>query len=141
MGLLDPRHCSATAVAGEMALPFLVLPVLLALVVAAAMALCGLACRWRQRKWWFGLWLFLSLPAVWIVLSALLHGWFAGSPNDFPLIAFIMIGLFMAAVCFATMLPFLILSWSNALFRERLKALLHLKPQKPISQQTEQEQL
>ena len=141
MGLLDPRHCSATAVAGEMALPFLVLPVLLALVVAAAMALCGLACRWRQRKWWFGLWLFLSLPAVWIVLSALLHGWFAGSPNGFPLIAFIMIGLFMAAVCFATMLPFLILSWSNALFRERLKALLHLKPQRPISQQTEQEQL
>ena len=141
LGLLIPRQASATAVAGEFGLPVYVLLVLPALAITATLALCGLACRWRQRKWWFGLWLFLSLPAVWIVLSALLHGWFAGSPNGFPLIAFIMIGLFMAAVCFATMLPFLILSWSNALFRERLKALLHLKPQKPISQQTEQEQL
>ena len=32
---------------------------------------------------------------------------------------------------FATLLPFLVLSWVNALFGERLKALFHLELQKP----------
>jgi hypothetical protein len=129
MGLLDPRHCSATAVAGEMALPFLVLPVLLALVVAAAMFLCGLACRWRHRPWWLCLWLFLSLPAVWVAVSALLHFLCRmASPGSVDYNLFLWIGPFMVVVIFATLLPFLVLSWVNALFRERLKALLHLGP-------------
>jgi len=134
MSLLDPRHCSATAVAGEMALPFLVLPVLLALVVAAAMALCGLACRWRRGPWWLCLWLFLSLPAVWFAVSALLRALcrIASPGNVMNYDLFIWIGPFMVAVMFATLLPFMVLSRTNALFRERLKALLHLEPQSPV---------
>jgi hypothetical protein len=142
MSLLDPRHCSATAVAGEMALPFLILPVLLALVVAAAMALCGLACRWRHGPWWLCLWLFLFLPAVSAAVSALLHYLCRmASPGsmDFPL--FLGIGPFMVVVIFATLLPFLVLSRVNALFRERLQNLFHLEPQKLILQRNNQEQL
>jgi hypothetical protein len=120
MGLLDPRRCTATAGVGEMALPFLVLPVLLVLVVVTAMALSGLACRWRHRPWWFCLWLFLSLLAAWVAASALLH-------FLCRMAVFLRIGPFMVAVMFATLLPFLVLSWVNPLFRERLKALLHLK--------------
>jgi hypothetical protein len=133
MGLLDPRHCSATAVAGEFALPFLVVPLLLALVVAAAMALCGLACRWRQGPWWLCLWLFLSLPAVWVAVSALLRALcrIASPGNVMNYDLFIWIGPFMVAIMFATLLPFLVLSWVNTLFRERLKALIHLEPPKP----------
>ena len=44
---------------------------------------------------------------------------------------FLGIGLLMVAVSFATLLPFLILSSVSPFFRERLKALLHLKPEAP----------
>jgi hypothetical protein len=37
----------------------------------------------------------------------------------------------MVAVSFATLLPFLILSSFSPFFRERLKTLLHLKPETP----------
>ena len=39
--------------------------------------------------------------------------------------------LAVAAVNFATLLPFLILSSASPFFRERLKALLHVKPEAP----------
>ena len=142
MSLLDPRRCTDTAGVGEMALPFLVLPVLLALVVAAAMALSGLACRWRHRPGWFCLWLFLSLPTAWVAASALLHFLCRmASPGSVDYAVFLRIGPFMVVLIFATLLPFLVLSWINPLFRERLKNLLHLEPQKPILQRNEQEQL
>ena len=72
--LLDPRHCAATANVGVMALPLLVPLVLLAPVVAAALALCGLACRGRHRPIGLWFWLVLSLLAGWIVMSALICG-------------------------------------------------------------------
>jgi hypothetical protein len=142
MSLLDPRRCSATAGAGEMALPFLVLPLVLALVVAAAMFLCGLACRWRHRPWWLCLWLFLSLPTAWVAVSALLHALCRmASPDSVNFDLLLVLGPFMVALIFATLLPFLVLSRVNALFRERLKNLFHLEPQKSILQRNEQEKL
>jgi hypothetical protein len=131
MGLLDPRHCAATAVTGEMALPFLVPLALLALTVAAAMALSGLACRGRPRQWLLCLCLFLSLPAVWVAASSLLHFlcWIASSSGaDYRLL---LMGLPVVVITFGTLLPFLVLSWVNALFRKRLKALFQLQPQEP----------
>ena len=50
------------------------------------------------------------------------------SPGSVDYNLFLWIGPFMVVVIFATLLPFLVLSWVNALFRERLKALLHLGP-------------
>jgi hypothetical protein len=72
----------------------------------------------------------MSLLAAWIAVSALLYllcpiG-LLGSVGYGP---FLGIGLFMMAVTFATLLPFLILSAASRFFRERLKALLHVKPE------------
>jgi predicted RND superfamily exporter protein len=41
------------------------------------------------------------------------------------------IGLLMVAISFATLLPFLILSSASPFYRERLKALLRVKPETP----------
>ena len=142
MSLIDPRHCSDTASAGELALPFLVLPVLVASVVAVAMALSGLACRRRRRAWRLGLWLCLSLAIVWMVAAELLYYPYRQTPPGFAhLDVFFWLGAVAVPTIFVTLLPFLILSWANALFRERLKALLHLESQKPIPHHTTQEQL
>jgi hypothetical protein len=125
--LLDPRRCSATAGVGELGLPFIVLPVLLALVVAATLSLCGLACQWRQRPWWFCLWLFLSLPTVCVAVSALLHLLCRiASPGTVDYDPSLWFGLLMVGVSFATLLPFLILSSASRFHRERLKAVLHV---------------
>jgi hypothetical protein len=130
--LLDPRHCAATANLGVMALPFIVPLVLATLGLAAAMVLCGLACQGRHRP--FGLYprFFVSLLAVWVGMSALLYvfgrtAW----PGGTAFAPFIPVGLFMTVVTFAIMLPFLILSSVSPFFRERLKSLLHLKPEAP----------
>ena len=132
--LLDPRHCAATANVGVMALPLLVPLVLPAPVVAAAVALCGLACRGRYRPIGLWFWLALSLLASWIATAALLyrmcHVVLPGLEGHVP---FLGIGLFMAAVTFVVSLPFLILSAACPFFRERLKALLHVKPVAPAA--------
>ena len=130
--LLDPRHCAATAHAGVMALPFIVPLVLPAPGVAAAMVLCGLACRGRHRPFGLCLWLFMALLAVWVAVSGLVYGlWRIASPGSVEYAPFLRVGLLVVAVTFATMLPFLILSAASPFFRERLKALLHVKPEVP----------
>ena len=132
MSLMDPRHCAATASAGVMGLPLLVPLVLPAPVFAAALALCGLACRGRYRPFGQWLWLFMSLLVVWIGVSALLYRLCpTGLLGNVGYGLFLGIGLFMMVVTFATLLPFLILSSASPIFRERLKALLHVKQEPP----------
>jgi uncharacterized membrane protein len=128
--LLDPRHCAATASVGVAALPFLFPLVLPAPGLAVAMVLCGLAYRGRHRPCGLYLWLFLSLLAVWVAVSAL--GFVLcrmASPGSMYCDPFLGIGLLMVVVSFATLLPFLILSSASPFFRARLKALLHVKPE------------
>jgi hypothetical protein len=130
--LLDPRHCAATASAGVAALPFFVPLVLPAPGVAAALVLCGLACRKRHRPLGLCVWLFMSLLAVWIAGSGLVYlAWRTASPGSVEYAPFLLIALLLAAGTFITMLPFLILSLISPLFRERLKALLQVKPAAP----------
>ncbi len=106
---------------------------LLALVITAAMVLSGFACRGHYRPIRLCLWLFLSLLAVLIAVPAVLYFLFRmASPGNVNYAPFLGIGLLMVAVTFATLLPFLVLSLTNALFRERLKNLFHLESQKPI---------
>ena len=127
MSLLDPRHCAATAYAGVMALPFLVPLLLPAPGLAAAMVLCGLACRGSPRPFRLCLWLGLALLAVWVAGSALAYGlWRIASPASMGFGPFLGVGLLMVAVTFATLLPFLILSSASPFFRERLQALLRI---------------
>jgi hypothetical protein len=102
------------------------------LASSVALSLGGLICRGRYRPLGLYLWLLILLAGVWLVIAA-----------PFFLIALIASGgriawseffvpvLVVAMVNFATLLPFLILSSASPFFRERLKALLHVKPEVP----------
>ena len=132
--LLDPRHCAATAYVGVIGLPFLVPLVLPAPGLAAAMLLCGLACRGRHRPFGLYLWLFLSLLVVWVGVPVLLQALFRIAPPGSMEYALLLgSGPLMLMVTFATVLPFLILASASPFFRERLKALLNVKPEVPLA--------
>lgn len=134
VSLLDPRHCAATANVGVMALPFLIPLTLPAPGLAGAMVLCGLPCRGRHGSFRLCLWLFVSLVIVWVGVSALVYGlWRMASPGNVEYALFLGIGLLLVAVTLATLLPFLVLSWASPSFRERLKALLCVKPEAPAA--------
>jgi hypothetical protein len=130
--LLDPRHCAATAYAGVTALPF-VFPLVLPIPgLAAAIVLCGLACRGRYRLFGLCLRLFASLLGVWVVLSVLVFAlWRIVSSGHVEYAPFLAAGLFMVALTFALLLPFVVLSFVNSLFRERLMGLLQLQREAP----------
>ena len=117
-----------------LALPFLVPLVLPAPGLAAAMVLCGLACRGRHGPFRLCLWLFGSLLAVWVAVSALVYGlWRIALAGNVEYAPFLAVGLLMVAVTFAILLPLLVLSWASPFFRERLKALLCVKPEVPAA--------
>jgi hypothetical protein len=102
------------------------------LASSVAFSLCGLICRGCYRPLGLYLWLFASLAVVWLVIAAPFFlfaliasdGRIAWSEFFAPVLA-------VAMVNFATLLPFLILSSASPFFRERLKALLHVKPEAP----------
>jgi hypothetical protein len=132
IGLLDPRQFAATAGVGLMGAPLVVPLALLASVVAAAMALGGLACRGRYHPCRICLRLFLSLVAVWFAVAAALHFLCpAASLFGIEFGILLCLALFMAGFTFAMLLPFLVLSWASPFYRERLKALLNVKPETP----------
>jgi hypothetical protein len=102
------------------------------LASAAALSLGGLICRGRYRPLGLYLWLFILLAVVWLVMTAPFFlialiasgGRIAWSEAFVSILAVVMIN-------YATLLPFLILSSASPFFRERLKALLHVKPEAP----------
>ena len=96
--------------------------------ISVALALAG---RWHGRQFRplsFTLW-----TAFWLVASSLLAltPFFIGSEmsnsGDIPVFELILAALVMAGIILAVVLPFLILSFSNSLYRERLGMLLHLE--------------
>ena len=103
-----------------------------ALVSAAALSLAGLSCRNRYRPAGLCVWLFLLLAVIWLAamapffLIAMIssNGEIGWSEFFGPVLA-------AAAVNFAMLLPFLILSSASPFYRERLKALLHVKTAAP----------
>jgi hypothetical protein len=115
-----------------MALGMLVPLAISVLVVAAAVLLAGLACRGRYRPQGLYLWIFLSLLALWLVI---LMPFFAFamivSGGQLPWQEFFLMVLVLTAVSFGVLLPFLVLSSANSLFRERLKLLLHTEREAP----------
>jgi len=106
-----------------------------ALTSTVALSVAGWICRGRYRPLGLYPWLFVSVLGVWLAVAApffffavvasggnlALNSW-----NEFfiPVLA-------MAAANFALLLPFLILSSASPLYRERLKALLNVKPAAP----------
>ena len=103
------------------------------MATAAALWLCGLICRGRYRPFGLYVWLFLLLAVSWLVLGApiFLIQMFAANGDFEDFLAIIAAGLAVSAVNFAVLLPFLILSSASPFFRERLKALLHVRPEAP----------
>ena len=99
-------------------------------VLASAVALClaGLICRSRYRPLANYLWLFLSLVVAWLVIAFPLFLFaLVTSGGKIPWSEFFVPILAVATGNFAVLLPFLILSSASPFFRERLKALLHVK--------------
>ncbi len=113
---------------GEAALPLLFLPGLLGLNVAAAVVLSGFACR-RYRP--FRLWLWFSALLLLLSFAQAVPAYFvAVAVCPLPLGALsrlvIPCGMLIAVISFASLFPFLILTLTNRLFRERIKTLFHL---------------
>ena len=102
------------------------------LVISIALTLAGLTCRGRHRPLGFYLWLLASLFGVWLVIAAPFFGFaMIASGGRVPWSEFFIVILIVTTVSFGTLLPFLILSSASPFFRERLKTLLHVKPEVP----------
>lgn len=103
-------------------------------IITLALTLAGLILRRRYAPLGLTLWcvvLMLALSALFVspfFVFAMLQG------ADAPFYqVFVGIGI-LAAFCFAVLLPFLVLSFANPFYRNRLQGLLHLgdKPAPPL---------
>jgi len=103
------------------------------MTTAVALGFCGLICRGRYRPFGLYVWLLLLLAVIWLVMSApiFLIQMIAQGGDFVDWSEFFLPVLAAAAVNFAVLLPFLILSSASPFFRERLKALLHARPEPP----------
>ena len=102
------------------------------LASAVALSLAGLICRSRYHPLGLYLWLLVLLAGIWLLIAMpffLIAT--VSSGGNIPWSEFFIPVLAVATVNFATLLPFLILSSASAFFRERLKALLNVKPETP----------
>jgi len=108
-------------------LPGLITLAVGAVVIPLAVTLAGLFCRGRYSPLRICLWVALVLVATWLlVVGPFFIAAMIFNPGDVPLIALVGVVLSAAGGSFAVLLPFLILSFTNAFYRERLKDLLHL---------------
>jgi hypothetical protein len=115
-----------------MALGMLVPLAISVFVVAAAILLAGLACRGRYRPSGLYLWIVVSLLALWFVIVTPFFAFaMIVSGGQLPWQEFFLMLLVLTAVSFGVLLPFLVLSSANSLFRERLKLLLHTEREAP----------
>ena len=98
-----------------------------ALVTNLALTLAGLFCRGKYCWLRLSLWLMVALLALWLVLIGpfFLLGVLA-SGLEVPLLSLFPIVGVAAGLTFCVILPFLVLSFVNGFYRERLKGLLHL---------------
>ncbi len=105
------------------------------LAIAAALTLAGLLCRRRYRPLVLCLWVlvlllpvWLSIIVLWLMIDALRLG-FTIDTHQIEVWCQDTGGL--VRLSFAVLLPFLILSFANAFYRERLKGLLCLGRDRP----------
>jgi hypothetical protein len=97
------------------------------LVISVAMSLAGLMCRGRYGWLRLSLWLIAALVAVWLlVIGPFLIIMLLVQGGNFLLSAlFGFVGV-TVGITLGVLLPFLVLSFANGFYRERLKGLLHL---------------
>lgn len=111
---------------------FVILMTVPAVANGMALILSGWLCRSCYKPVGLYVWLFVSMTAVWllavtpifIIAEIAEHGRIHLTELFIPVLS-------VALVNFAILLPFLILSSASPFYRERLKALLHVKPTMP----------
>jgi hypothetical protein len=97
------------------------------LVLGLALNLAGWSCRrrydWRRLSLWLILWLMAGWVAAFVVVSVIVR------PG--PLVEMATTLLIVSAVSFGVLLPFLLLSFTNAFYRARLHEVLRLAEPAP----------
>jgi hypothetical protein len=97
------------------------------LVISVAVSLAGLVCLKRYGWLRLSLWLVAALVVVWLlVLGPIFVIEQMMSRGNVPVMALLAVAGVATGITFGTVLPFLVLSFVNQFYRERLKALLHL---------------
>jgi hypothetical protein len=97
------------------------------LVMSVALSLAGLVCRGRCGWLRLSLWLIAALVVVWLlILGPFFIFSMIFSGGNLPFQVLFAIVAVATGVTFGVMLPFLLLSFANDFYRERLKGLLHL---------------
>ena len=98
-----------------------------AFVMSVALSLAGLACRRRYGWLRLTLWLITALVVIWLlVLGPIFMISMIASGGNVPLLALVAIVGVATGITFGVLLPFLVVSFANGFYRERLKGLLHL---------------
>lgn len=98
-----------------------------ALVIAVALSLAGLVSRRKYAPSRLFVWLLawcVAIPSA-VALPFFVIGRVTSGPT--PLLDFFGPVLAAAGICFMAVLPYLVLSFANAFYRERLQGLLHLE--------------
>ena len=96
-------------------------------VISVALTLAGLVCRGRYGWLRLTLWLLAALAVLWLlVIGPFFLVAMISNRGDVPLGALFAVVGVATGITFGVMLPFLVLSFANGFYRERLKGLLHL---------------
>jgi len=97
------------------------------LVISLALTLAGLVCRGHYGCLRLSLWLIAVLVVLWpvVVVPVLIIAMLVSGSNV-PLMAGLVFVAGAIGITFGVLLPFLLLSFVNGFYRERLKGLLHL---------------
>ena len=97
------------------------------LVISLALTLAGLLCRGHFGFLRLSFWLIALLLAVWLLLvGPFFIIAMIGGAGNVPMAVPFMVVAVAAGISFGVLLPFLVLSFANGFYRERLKGLLHL---------------
>jgi len=97
------------------------------LVISVALSLAGLVCRGRYGWLRLTLWVAAALAVVWLlVIGPFFVISVVSSSGNVPVLAIFGIVGVTTGITFGVLLPFLVLSFANGFYRERLKGLLHL---------------
>ena len=106
----------------------------IALASSITLMLCGLICRQRLRMPVLYVVCALLLVAAWelcVVIIVAMATAFGGGMSSQEVMRGLFLALRVGLAQFLLLLPFLILSSASAFYRERLKALLNIKPAAP----------
>ena len=97
------------------------------LVISVAVSLAGLVCRGRYGWLRLSFWVVAALVVVWLlVIGPFFVIAVISSGGNVPMLAIFAVVGVPTGITFGVLLPFLVLSFANGFYRERLKGLLHL---------------